>query len=108
MDNVQEPEEVKIRTNEYRQENNDFYNWLEENIEYSENEILKLKDIVETFLGRTVKKEREKSKYKKEIEKYIKDKFKHVKYEYGKVRYNNENDNNLKTTYGWKHVKLRI
>lgn len=108
MDNIQEPEEVKIRTNEYRQENNDFYNWLEENIEYSEHEILKLKDIVETFLGRTVKKEREKSKYKKEIEKYIKDKFKNVKYEYGKVRYNNENDNNLRTTYGWKHIKLRF
>jgi P4 family phage/plasmid primase-like protien len=103
---VREPVEVQVKTNEYRQENNDFFNWLDENIEYCENEVLKLKDVVETFLGRVSKKEREKSKYKKEVESYIKSKYEHVKHEYGKVRYTNSDEN--QTTYGWKHMKLKL
>lgn len=84
-----------------------FYNWLDENIVYKENELLQLKDIVEGFLGYTVKNDREKSKYKKEIEKYIKDRFKNIRYEYGKVRYHYTNNHGQKTTYGWKHLSLK-
>lgn len=80
-----------------------FYNWLQENIIYKHNEILKLKDIIETFLGNNVINDNEKSKYKKQIEQFIKNKFKNIKYEYGKVRYCNENQ----TTYGWKHLSLK-
>jgi P4 family phage/plasmid primase-like protien len=105
---VTEPLEVQVKTNEYRQENNDFYNWLEENIEFCENEIIKLKDVVETFLDRPVKKEREKSKFKKEIENYVKNKYPRIKYEYGKVRYQYDNDDFQATTYGWKHLKLKL
>jgi P4 family phage/plasmid primase-like protien len=107
---VLEPFEVQVKTNEYRQENNDFYNWLIENIEYSENDLLKLKDIVDLFVGKPVKKEREKSKYKKEIENFIKTNFKTIKHEYGKVRYNSEetnDDSQTSTGYGWKHLKIR-
>jgi phage/plasmid-associated DNA primase len=42
---VQEPEEVKVKTNEYRQENNDFENWYNENVERKDNAVLKLKDV---------------------------------------------------------------
>ena len=108
---IPEPPEVQFKTNEYRQENNDFYNWLEENIEYCENEILKLKDIIEMFIGKPIKKEREKSKFKREIEQYIKDNFKNVKFEYGKVRYTSEritDDTQSQTAYGWKHLRIKM
>jgi P4 family phage/plasmid primase-like protien len=42
---IQEPEEVKVKTNEYRQENNDFENWFNENVERNDNGLLKLKDV---------------------------------------------------------------
>lgn len=103
---VPEPIEVQLKTNEYRQENNDFYNFLSENIELAENEILKLKDVVDVFVGKPVKKEREKSKFKKEIENFIKENFKTVKHEHGKIRYTT--DQTSSTTYGWKHLKLKI
>jgi P4 family phage/plasmid primase-like protien len=106
---VREPIEVQLKTNEYRQENNDFYNWLDDNIEYCENELLKLKDVVDLFVGKPVKKEREKSKFKKELENYIKLKYKTIKYEYGKVRYNSDDNDESQTStaYGWKHLKIR-
>jgi phage/plasmid-associated DNA primase len=110
---VKEPIEVQVKTNEYRQENNDFYNWLEQNIEYKENEILKLSDVVDLFVGRPVKKDREKGKFRKEIEQYIKErykKYKNVKWEYGKVRINEDPiDESKRTpnTYGWKHLYIR-
>ena len=85
--------------------NAEFKNWLSENIKYCENEVIKLKDVVETFLGRAVKNECEKSKYKKDVELFVKSKYEHIKHEYGKVRYHNTNDNQ-NTTYGWKHLKL--
>lgn len=103
---VSEPQEVKVRTNEYREENNDFYNWMSENIEQQEDAVLKLKDVVEFYLGKPSKKERERSKYKKEVEKFIKERFSGLKWEYGKVRYSSEEDTSS-TTYGWKHVTLR-
>jgi P4 family phage/plasmid primase-like protien len=105
---VPEPNEIKLKTNEYRQENNDFYNWLEENVEYKDGEILKLSDVVNTFVGKTVKKEREKSKYKKEIEMFIKQKYIQIKSEYGKVRYSNEENVNSSTAYGWKNLTIKL
>jgi P4 family phage/plasmid primase-like protien len=101
---VQEPVEVKLKTNEYRQENNDFFNWLEENIEYKENEILVLKDLIEIYLGKTIKKEREKSKYKKEIESFIKNKYTNLDHEYKKIR---TTSGTSTFVYGWKHLVLK-
>jgi P4 family phage/plasmid primase-like protien len=97
--NVTEPEEVKIKTNEYRQENNDFYNWLDENIKYKEGEILQLANICELYIGRKVG-PRVMSKYKKEIEKYIKDKYKDLNYEYQKSTFNEQHYR------GWLHLML--
>lgn len=102
---VVEPDDIKMRTNEYRGENNDFYMWMCENIEPKENNILKLQDVIEIYLGKPLRKEREKSKYKKELEKFIKEKYKSIKWEYGKVRYSLQ-DGDI-TTYGWKHLQLK-
>jgi P4 family phage/plasmid primase-like protien len=65
-----EPDEVKIKTNEYRKENNNFYNWLDENIAYSEGDILQLSTLCEAFVGKKVS-PRAMSKFRKELEKYI-------------------------------------
>jgi len=63
--------------NEYCQENNDFYNWLEENVIYKNGSILKLQDTIEIYIGKKIS-TRQLGKYRKEIEKYIKDKFKNI------------------------------
>ena len=78
---VKEPREVQLKTNEYRQVNNDFYNWLEENIIYKNGSILKLQDTIEIYIGKKIS-TRQLGKYRKEIEKYIKDKFKNIEWEY--------------------------
>jgi P4 family phage/plasmid primase-like protien len=96
-----EPKEIRIKTNEYRQENNDFYNWLEENIEYKNDEILKLTDIVSLYLGKTKIHSKESSKYKKEVEKWIKERYKNVKWEYRIITYND------KQQRGWRDLFLK-
>ena len=71
---IKEPMEVKVKTNEYREENNPFLSWLEDNVIDKQDGILNLKDVCELFLGKAVP-SRTSSKYKKEIEKYIKYKY---------------------------------
>ena len=95
---VREPVEVQVKTNEYRQENNEFYNWCKENIIYSEDSILKLSDVCCLFLGRTKIHSKESGKYKKEIEKFIKSNFSNVKWEYSVVTMNE------KQYRGWRHL----
>jgi P4 family phage/plasmid primase-like protien len=98
---IPEPIDVKLRTNEYRKENNDFFNWLEENIEYKENELLQLKDVCQIYLCKNKIHSSASSKYKKEIEKWIKEKHKNIKYEYGVVKINDSTFN------GWKHLCIK-
>ena len=95
--NVHEPIEVQIKTNEYRQENNDFYNWLEENIQEKSGDTLQLVDVCNIFLGKKVG-PRIMTKYKKEIEKYIKEKYKHLNYEYQKID---------QKSRGWKDLCIK-
>jgi prophage antirepressor-like protein len=56
------------------QDLSDFYNCLDENIEYKEGGILKLSDICDLYIGKKVG-PRIMSKYKKELENFIKQKF---------------------------------
>ena len=97
---VKEPVEVQMKTNEYRQENNDFYNWLEENIECNEKSLLQTKDVCELYLGKSKIHTKELSKFKKEIEKWIREKLKNISWEYGVVRINN------KTYKGWRGLGI--
>lgn len=100
---ITEPDEVKVKTNEYRQDNNEFYMWLCEHVVYRENDILKLKDVVDTYTGRSVTKVKELGKYRKEIEKYIKETYKaqNVQYLHSKIRITDDI-----STRGWKDLAL--
>jgi P4 family phage/plasmid primase-like protien len=98
---IPEPNEIKLKTNEYRQENNDFYNWLEENIEYKEGDVIQLKDICQTYLGKTKVHSSLSTKFRKEIEKYIKEKYKNVKWEFQHVWVDD------KSVRGWKDLQLK-
>ena len=99
-EDIREPEEIKIRTNEYRQENNDFYSWLDENIEYSEGGLLQVKDICELYLGKSKVHSSQSSKIRKEVEKWIKEKYKNVKWEFSMIK------TKEKSIKGWKDLIL--
>jgi P4 family phage/plasmid primase-like protien len=99
---IKEPIEVQIKTNEYRQENNDFYNWLEENLEYKENEVLQINDVCQMYLNKIKIHSSISTKYRKEIEKYIKERYKNVvKWEYGVVKIGE------KCFRGWKNIYIK-
>jgi len=69
---VPEPDEVKIKTNEYRSDNSNLESWLNENIQHKENSILKLKDVVSEFTGQQKSHPSMANKVRKEMEKWIK------------------------------------
>jgi len=85
--NIKEPTEVILCTKEYCQDNNDFYNWLNDNIERKDNNTLQIVEICESFLGKKPT-SRVLSKYKKDVEKFIKEKFIDIDWEYKKHRIN--------------------
>jgi P4 family phage/plasmid primase-like protien len=98
---VKEPVEVQVKTNEYRQENNEFYNWLDENIEERRDGILKLKDVCELHTGKTKIPPRMSNKFKLEIEKYIKIKFRGLEEKYKDSSLNGERYK------GWVGLRIR-
>jgi P4 family phage/plasmid primase-like protien len=73
---VKEPDEVRVRTNEYRQDNNDLFGWLDDNIEYKKDSILQFKDVCELMASELHLKlnNNKKGKIKSEIQKWIKEK----------------------------------
>jgi P4 family phage/plasmid primase-like protien len=101
---IKEPMEVQVKTNEYRTENNDFFNWLDENIEYKEGGILKLSDICDIYIGKKVG-PRIMSKYKKELENFIKQKFSinnlNVNHTFSHTTFNGVNFK------GWTNVSIK-
>jgi P4 family phage/plasmid primase-like protien len=99
---IKEPVEVTVKTNEYRQDNNDLYNWLDDNIEYKRDELLQLKDVCILYLGKTKVHSSVSSKYKKEIEKYIKERHPELKWQYDFVWVNE------RSYRGWKDLAIKI
>jgi P4 family phage/plasmid primase-like protien len=69
---VSEPDEVKMRTNEYRNDNSNLESWLNENIKYNKNSILRLKEVVVEFTGQQKPHTSVSTKVRKEVEKWIK------------------------------------
>lgn len=70
---VKEPDEVKFKTNEYREDNNDYETWLKEHIEYHVGGTLKASDVCSLFFnGQPKISNQAKNKFYKEVEKYIK------------------------------------
>ena len=92
---------MQLKTKEYREENNDFFNWLDENVEYKENGLLKLGETCQLYLNKAKVHSKETSKYKKEIQKYIKARYPNLKWEYGVVKV-------LEKSYnGWKNITIK-
>lgn len=81
---VVEPEEVSIRTNEYRNENCEFYSWCDENIVRKRDHVLNISEVVQLYLGKTLTR-KALGKYTKEMEKYIKEKYKDLKHENSQI-----------------------
>jgi P4 family phage/plasmid primase-like protien len=98
---VKEPTEVQVKTNEYRQENNDFHNWMDENVEEKADGILKLKEVCELYTGKPKIHSSLSSKYKKEIEKYIKFRFRALDEKY------KDSSLNGKAYKGWTGLQVR-
>jgi P4 family phage/plasmid primase-like protien len=97
---VKEPDSVKLKTNEYREENNEFFTWMDEHVEYKENEILQLSDVCEMYLCKKVG-SRVMSKYRKEIEKYIQEKYENVNFLYQNTHFDD------RKYRGWLHFNLK-
>ena len=77
-----------------------FYDWLDKNIEYKENEILKITNICENYIGKKVG-PRIMTRYKKQIEDYIKEKYKHINNIFQHTTFNGVNYK------GWKHIRIK-
>lgn len=97
---VIEPTEVQVKTNEYRQENNDFYNWLVANVEEKKNHVLKLKDVIEMYTGKPCG-TKGMHVYKREIEKFLKDTFKTANYKYQNTTHDG------RSYRGWIHFDFK-
>jgi P4 family phage/plasmid primase-like protien len=79
---VREPLEVQLKTNEYRDDNNEIAKWVEENLLHSANDYIALKDVCQQYFQNKIKVGvKEKSKLKKELEKVLEQKFPNASYE---------------------------
>jgi P4 family phage/plasmid primase-like protien len=96
---IKEPDEVKMKTNEYRQENNELFSWLDENIEYQEGSILHTTDLYSAQDNKLSN--NKKGKLRKQVEKWIKEKYPNVKCEYQDTSYDN-----IKYK-GWLHLHIK-
>jgi P4 family phage/plasmid primase-like protien len=72
---VPEPEQVKITTLEYQEDNNEIEAWLKEHIIYEQDAILQLKEVVCLYTGVDRVHSKVSSKFKKQIEDFIKSHF---------------------------------
>lgn len=102
---IDTPEGIEIKTildtnkeNNENKKKDEFLLWLETNVEYKDNSILKLKDICEKFLNKSNTHSKESSKYKMQVEYWI------------KLKYPNINNIMQHSTYkgvnfkGWLHL----
>lgn len=96
-----EPNEVQVKTNEYREDNNEYEQWFDENLRYAKDAILKASDLaVIYFTGKPKPNNHIKNKLFKELEKYTKRKLQNVDH-VCKVR---KHDN--KTYRGWVDLQI--
>jgi hypothetical protein len=69
---IPEPEQVKVKTREYAQDNNEYETWFMENIIEKKGSILQLKDLAGKFYNTEKVHSRSSGKVKLEFEKFIK------------------------------------
>lgn len=72
---VPEPEEIKIKTDEYKNTNNEYETWFEENLEKAESSKIILKDLCVVYFNGKLVGTKEKSKLKVAMDKWITEKY---------------------------------
>jgi hypothetical protein len=88
-------EEVVQNSNE----NNAFYEWLQNNIQYKTDHVLKLADVVTLYSGKHMG-TKESSKYKTQISEFVKKMYPNISHQYQNTTYNG-------VVYrGWLHLSL--
>lgn len=92
--------EVKIKTNEYRQENNPIMTWLNENVIEEENSVLHLGDVCLLCFEKEISK-KEKNKVRREVEKWITKEHPSID-----PTYKDSRNNNIKYR-GWKGLAIK-
>jgi P4 family phage/plasmid primase-like protien len=97
---ITEPETVKLKTNEYRDENNDMKTWLTEYIQYCPDSICKFSEISEKYFGKIVG-SRISSPLKKQVEQYIKETYPNYHHSFT-IQHSSFNKEKYK---GWLHFK---
>jgi P4 family phage/plasmid primase-like protien len=100
-DKVYEPEEIKVRTNEYRQTNNTVESWLDDNIIFSEGNILNVKELHAMMFPNQKIANVKKNKITKEVEAWITRRFPNIDSVCKESQYNS-------TRYkGWVHLGFK-
>jgi P4 family phage/plasmid primase-like protien len=100
---IKEPIEVQLKTNEYREENNQISGWLDENIIHKDGNILYSKDVYDLLsqsLGLYKLNNNKKSKIKCEIQKWIKQKYPFINHIHQDTTYNGQKYK------GWLHLEF--
>jgi phage anti-repressor protein len=97
---IPEPEQVKVKTREYAQDNNEYETWFMENIVYQEEAILNLKDVSQKYYSSEKVHPRDSGKIKTEIKKFIKKKYPDVNCECKQIKFG------IKYKRGWNSFTL--
>ena len=102
---VPEPQQVQIKTNQYRDENNKVFAWCEENIVYNENEICKYTDLCSIyFKEKATPDNKTKSKFRKTFEEYLKI----LSKKYPSIHCEAKSSSHKGHTYfGWKNIEIK-
>lgn len=90
---VDTPKEVESYTNSYKNDNNDFENWLDDNLIEDKEGYIELKHIISNYTESDKIHSKISSLYKKLVINYIRKKYPKSNYEYKKRRINNNNIN---------------
>lgn len=86
--------------NNIKKDTDNFYDWLEENIQKKSGDVLQLIHVCKKFFGKNVG-PRTMTKYKDEIEKYIKKNFKDIDYKYKNTTFEG------KSYRGWRGLCIK-
>ena len=100
--NIKTPTEVILSTTEYKDENNEFEKWLDDNIILDKESYIELKDIIKEFTQEDKPLHtKESALYKGKIIDYIKKKYPKHDYEYKRRRMGEIH------FYGWSGIKIK-
>ncbi len=100
---IPEPDAVKLRTNEYREDTNEIAQWVNENIVFSKESTLDQKELYLRYFINQKASNQEKSRFRKDVEKCF-EKFKKIDATF-KVQATSHTVDNVMFK-GWKDVRL--